>query len=59
MAVVAITKMVMSFVAAPFLDQYDKKVIIYVGLSICVISFASFPFIHNYIGFIAFQFFQV
>ncbi|MBF7019459.1 MFS transporter [Staphylococcus sp. 18_1_E_LY] len=58
LAVVAITKMVMSFVASPFLDQYDKKVIIYVGLSICVISFASFPFIHNYIGFIAFSIFS-
>lgn len=55
LATVAITKMVMSFIAAPFLDRYDKKVIIYIGLVICVLSFACFPFIHHYIGFIAFS----
>ena len=50
----AITSLFMSFIAAPFIDKIDKKIIIFVGLFLSSMSFLCFPLISKYIFFIIF-----
>lgn len=50
----AISALFMSFVAAPFVDKINKKIIIYSGLILVTVSFAYFPLIHTFEGFILF-----
>lgn len=50
----AITALLMSFVVAPFVDKINKKVIIYLGLLLSLLSFWVFPFVSHFSGFILF-----
>lgn len=51
----AITALFMSFIAAPYIDRVNKKVIIYLGLFLSTSSFFSFSFINNFLGFVIFS----
>lgn len=51
----AITALFMSFVAAPFIDKLNKKILIYGGLLLTAISFLFFPLINTYSGFLIFS----
>lgn len=51
----AITALFMSFVAAPFIDKINKSMIIYIGLFLATLSFAVFPLINHFLGFILFS----
>ncbi|MEJ7146004.1 MFS transporter [Staphylococcus capitis] len=50
----AITSLFMSFIAAPFIDKIDKKVIIFVGLFLSAMSFLCFPIISKCLFFVIF-----
>ena len=50
----AITSLFMSFIAAPFIDKIDKKVIIFVGLFLSAMSFLCFPLISKCLFFVIF-----
>ncbi len=47
---------VMSTFAGSLIDRFNKQQIIYIGLMITIASYAMFPIIHSYLGFIAFSF---
>ncbi|OEL08316.1 MFS transporter [Staphylococcus equorum] len=51
----AITALFMSFIAAPFIDKINKSMIIYIGLLLATLSFAVFPLISHFLGFILFS----
>lgn len=51
----AITSLFMSFFAAPFIDKINKSMIIYIGLFLATLSFAVFPLINHFSGFILFS----
>lgn len=51
----AITSLFMSFFAAPFIDKINKSMIIYIGLFLATLSFAVFPLINHFPGFILFS----
>ncbi|WP_348635038.1 MFS transporter [Staphylococcus sp. GDH8C107P] len=51
----AITALFMSFFAAPFIDKINKSMIIYIGLFLATLSFAVFPLINHFPGFILFS----
>lgn len=50
----AITSLFMSFIAAPFIDKIDKKVIIFIGLFLSAMSFLCFPLISKCLFFVIF-----
>ncbi|WP_323703840.1 MFS transporter [Mammaliicoccus sp. Dog046] len=50
----AVSSLFMSFIAAPFVDKINKKIIIYTGLLLVTLSFVTFPFINTFQGFILF-----
>lgn len=50
----ALSKLIVSFFIGPYIDKYSKDKVIYVGLIGYFISYVSFPFIDQYVGFILF-----
>lgn len=54
LSIFSITALFMSFIAAPYIDRLNKKLLVYLGLFLGAFSFLKFPYINSLSGFIIF-----